>query len=38
MYHLAASGRIKYLAVSNGYKINGYIVHELGFRVVCANN
>jgi len=38
MYHLAASGRIEYLIKLNGYKINVYIVHELGCRKFCASN
>lgn len=37
-YHVAASGRIEYLASSNGYKLNGYVVHELGVRKLRASN
>lgn len=38
MYHLAALGRIEYLASSNGYKLNGYVIHELGCRKLRASN
>jgi hypothetical protein len=38
MYHVAAFGRIEYLASSSGYKLNGYIVHEIGFRKLRASN
>lgn len=38
LYHIAASGRIEYIAKINGYSLNGYVVHELGCRKLRASN